>query len=258
VTRRILTLIVAIVLAVIGTTAVLIYVRQADTRALNGQKAVTELVATQQIPAGTTARTAMTNGWLAGQRFPASAVPSDAIGSITPSVAGLVFSSNLAAGQILTRPILGVTVASQNGLPVPRGMVAVTIQMCVNKAVANYIQPGSMIAVFNTFFKGPPLQANGCTGVTIQKQTSFHTRLVLNNVQVLAIGPFQPTAGGATSTAFTQSNSNSTSGQTTELVTLAVNQKDAERVINLATIYLPYMALLGNASSTTPDGSIQP
>jgi len=260
VTRRILTIIVAIVLAVIGTTAVLIYVKQADQRALAGQKAVTELVATQQIPAGTTARTAMTNGWLAGQKFPASSVPSDAVPSITPSVAGLVFTSNLAAGQLLTRPILGVSVASQTGFAVPRGMVAITIQMCVNKEVANYIQAGSKIAIFNTFFSGPPVQASGCQSPNwTSKQKNFRTRLVLNNVEVLAVGNAPASnAGGATSTAFTQNNNNNTSGQTTELVTLAVNQQDAERVVNLATLYLPYMALLGNASGTTPDASIKP
>jgi pilus assembly protein CpaB len=262
VTRRILTIIVAIVLAVIGTTAVLIYVRQADQRALAGQKAVTVLVATQQVPAGTTARSAMTNGWLVGQKYPASSVPSDALSSITPNVAGLVFTSNLAAGQLLTRPILGVAVASSSSLPIPRGMVAVTIQMCVDKAVAGFIQAGSKIAIFNTLnFSGPPVQANGsCQGINpTDKQKNFHTRLVLNNIQVLAVGNAPPSSGtGATSTAFSQNTNNSTSGQTTELVTVAVTQADAERVIDLATLYLPYMALLGNASGTTPDGSIKP
>jgi len=259
VTRRILTIIVAIVLAVIGTTAVLIYVRQADQRALAGQKAVTVLVATQQIPAGTTPRTAMTNGWLSGQKFPASSVPSGALSSITPGVAGLVFTSNLAAGQLLTRPILGVAVTSQIGLAIPHGMVAVSIEMCVQKAVANYIQAGSHIAVFNTFFHGQSVTAT-CSSITWQKQTGIHTRLVLNNVEVLAVGPAPATTtGGATSTAFTPNNNNSTSGQTTVMVTVAVNQQDAERVIQLAQgVYLPYMALLGNASGTSVDESIKP
>jgi pilus assembly protein CpaB len=258
VTRRILTIIVAIVLAVIGTTAVLLYVKQADQRALAGQKAVTELVATQEIPAGTTARTAMTNGWLAGQRFPAASVPSDAVPSITPSVAGLVFTSNLAAGQLLTRPILGVAVASQSGLPIPPGMVAVTIEMCVQKAVAGYVQAGSHIAVFNTFFHGQSVTAS-CSGITWQKQTNIHTRLVLNNVEVLSVGNAPPTgSGAATSTAFTQNSSSSTSGQTTVLITVAVSQQDAERVIQLASVYLPYMALLGHASGTSTDASIKP
>jgi pilus assembly protein CpaB len=260
VTRRILTLIVAIVLAVIGTTAVLIYVKQADQRALNGQKAVTELVATQQIPAGTTARTAMTNGWLAGQKFPASSVPSTAIGSITPDVAGLVFTSSLPAGQLLTRPILGVSVTSQTGFAVPKGMVAISIQMCVDKAVAGYIQAGSKVAIFNTIFK-VPVQNSGCGSLNItSKQLGFKTRLVLNNVEVLAVGNAPAsTSGGATSTAFSQNNNNnSTQGQTTELITVAVSQQDAERLINLATIYVPYMALLGNASGTTTDGSVNP
>ena len=63
-TRRILTIVLAIVLAIIGTGAVLIYAKGADQRALAGQKAVTVLVATQQIPAGTSASTARANGML--------------------------------------------------------------------------------------------------------------------------------------------------------------------------------------------------
>ena len=60
--RRILTIALAIVLAIIGTGAVLLYVKQADKRALAGQKAVTVLVAAQQIPAGTPASTALADG----------------------------------------------------------------------------------------------------------------------------------------------------------------------------------------------------
>jgi pilus assembly protein CpaB len=260
VTRRILTIIVAIVLAVIGTTAVLIYVRQADQRALAGQKAVTVLVATQQIPAGTTARTAMTNGWLSGQKFPASSVPSGALSSLTSSVAGLVFTSDLPAGQLLTRPILGAAVTSSSSLPVPAGMVAVSFQFCVPNAVAGYVLAGSHIAVFNTFLTGGAKSgtSGNCSPANL-KLSQTQARLVLNNVLVVAVGPAPaaPTAGGATSTSFSQNNNNA-SGSGPVLVTMALSQADAERMIELAQAGIPYLALETASSKASPDRTLKP
>ena len=56
--RRVLTIVLAVTLAVLGALAVLVYVNQADARAVEGQKAVTVLVVGKTIPSGTTARDA--------------------------------------------------------------------------------------------------------------------------------------------------------------------------------------------------------
>ena len=55
-TRRIIAVTVAIVLAAIGTGAVLLYLRTADARALEGKEARTVLIADKVIPAGTGAK----------------------------------------------------------------------------------------------------------------------------------------------------------------------------------------------------------
>ncbi len=258
-TRRILTIALAIVVAMIGVVIVLIYVKGADQRAIAGQQAVTVLVATQQVPAGTTAGTALSEGLISAEREPAHSVPSDALASITPALRGLVFSSTLPSGQLLLRPILVTAVQAATGLPIPSGKVAVAIQMCVQKAVAGYIQAGSQIAIFNTFYKAPAGSVTAsCAGDTFSKgATSIHTRLVLNDVQVLAVG--QAGAGGSQATAtgaFSQSSS--TASQTTVMVTVAVDQQDAERLIELAEAYLPYMALETSASDTAPDVVFKP
>ena len=56
--RRTLTIGLAVLLAVLGTAAVLAYVRQANNRALEGVQAVTVLVAGKVIPSGTSASAA--------------------------------------------------------------------------------------------------------------------------------------------------------------------------------------------------------
>jgi pilus assembly protein CpaB len=257
--RRILTIVLAILMAAIGVGVVLIYVKGADQRAIAGQKAVSVLVATQQVPAGTTASAALSEGLIASQRLPAASVPADAVLSLTSDLRGLVFSSDLPSGQLVLRPILVTAVQAATGLPIPAGKVAVTIQMCVQKAVAGYVQAGSQIAIFNTYFKAPPGSVTwSCAGTTFSKGATYiHTRLVLNNVQVLAVGAPSATGSSATATgAFSQSSSAST--EATVMVTVALDQQDAERLIELAESGLTYMAMVNSSSHTSPDFTFKP
>ena len=263
-TRRILTIILAIVLAVVGTGAVLLYVKGADQRAIAGQKAVTVLVATQQIPAGVAAGTALSEGLLSRQKLPAASVPFDAVRLISPELKDLVLSADLPSGQLLLRPMLVATVATRAGLAVPHGKVALSLQFCLTRDVSGYVQAGSTVAVFNTFVSGPPGSASeSCTGISSQKGvTGIHTRLVLPKVQVLAVGAAPAsTAGstGATSTAFAQNNSSTQATNTTiMLVTVAVNQADAERLIHLDETAVPYLALVTSSSGVKADIKFQP
>jgi len=244
----------------IGVAAVLIYVKGADQRAIAGQQAVTVLVATQQVPAGTTAGAALSGGLLSSQKLPAKSVPPDAVRSITPALQGLVLSSDLPSGQLLLRPILVTAVQAATGLAIPPGKVAVTIQMCVQKAVAGYVRAGSQIAIFNTFYSAPPGSVSASfSGTNWPKAVkSIHTRLVLNDVEVLAVGPASASGSQpATATgAFSQNYAASNQGPI--MVTVAVSQVDAERVIELAEAYLPYMALIATSSGTTPDVAFKP
>lgn len=268
-TRRILTIIAAIVLAVIGTGAVMLYIKQADQRALAGQKAVSVLVATQQVPAGTTAGAALRDGFLQAQKLPSESVPADAIRSIGPAISGLVLSGNLPSGQLLLRPMLVTKTVAATGLAIPTGKVALTVQMCLAKAVAGYVRPGSQIAVFNTFFKGKQGAVTvNCTGDSWQSGAKqIHTRLVLTNVSVLAVGSASAGTVGPTGTTttttgiFSQGNSSSSSSSsntTTLMVTVAVSQADAERLILLAEAGIPYMALVTESSGTKPDVTFTP
>lgn len=255
--RRILTIVLAIVLAVIGTGAVLVYVNQADARAIAGQKAVSVLVATQQIPAGTPASTALSDGMLASQRVPAASVPADAVRSLSSALGSLVMSADVPSGELLLRPMLVTAVQASSGIAIPAGKIAVTIALCVPQAVAGYVHSGSQVAIFDTIVQSGTLSVS-CNSSSLQANTTtkITTRIVLTRVTVLAIGQAQ-NPSQATSTAFTQSSSSSGSGpQGSVLVTLAVSQADAERVIELAQAGLPYLALLTPASVVGPDHGI--
>ena len=264
--RRVLAITLAIVLAVLGTAGVLAYVHAADARALAGQRAVTGLVAQGKIPSGTTAGTALQSGILVSQKLPASAVPSEAVSSITPAVSGLVMDTDLQPGQVLLRPMLVTSSQLTGALAIPRGMVAVTISLCLPAAVAGYVQPGSEVAVFDTYSnsKSKTVQGN-CIGSGSNQSSGgglVLTRVVLPRVLVLSVGP-APYAGtngtsstSANSTASSTDPTPSTSNQV--LVTLAVDQADAERLILVTEAGVSYLALLTTSSQTGFDAKVVP
>ena len=263
--RRTLTVMLAVLLAVLGTGAVLLYVHQANTRALAGQRAVTALVAQGLVPAGTTASAAVHEGLLASQTLPAGSVPADAVHFISPAMSSLVVSADVQPGQLLLRPMLVTAAQVTNGLAIPSGMVAVSILFCVPEAVAGNIHPGSQVAVFDTVITG---QSNvnaqaACSGPHqwISGDTA-NTKLILAKVTVLEVGLASANSQGSAqsgSSAFGNGSSNSNS-QNSELVTVAVNQHDAERVIQLTEDGLPYLALVdanSGLSATTTGVSAQ-
>jgi pilus assembly protein CpaB len=250
--RRVLTVLLAVLLAVIGTGAVLAYVRQADARALAGQKAVRVLVAQQQIPAGTAAGAALRGGMLTSEVLPASSVPANAVSSVAPDLAGLVSSTDIPPGQVLLRPMLVPATQVTGALAIPAGMVAVTINLCIPEAVAGNLHPGSQVAVFSTGAAaagtGGGLTASaGCSGQHQQQGGAAHSRLVLPSVEVLSTGQATsaaPASSPAASTASSQSSSPAGPGQGAMLVTLAVTQANAARLIQLTVTGLPYLALV--------------
>lgn len=255
-TRRLLITISALVLAGIGTSSVLAYVRRADARALAGMKAVTVLVAQNSVPEGTSAGGALQQGLLASQKLPASSVPADAVRTITPDLSSLVLSSNLQAGQLLLRPSLVTAAQTTAGMVIPPGMMAVSVRFCVPEAVANAVQANSEVAVFNTVVAGAGGQVSAqpaCDGPHQQPQASWvRTRLVLGRVKVLSVGTAASQSGSTASTTSSQASS-SASSQSSVLVTMALSQADAEKVIQLTETGLPYLALLSPSSDTSPD-----
>jgi pilus assembly protein CpaB len=242
--RRVLAIALAVVLAVLGTGGVLAYVNHANARALAGQQAVTVLVARQVIPAGTTAADAQAQGLLGTERMPASSVPADALATISPDLSGLVMDAAVQPGQLLLRTMLVTKAQNSNGLTIPHGMFALAIQFCVPEAVAGNLHSGSQVAVFQTIADG---NANvtaqaACAGPhSFTPAQNFRTSLVLPNVKVLAVGQAANVQSGSSST------SNSGSGQpNVGLVTLAVSQADAVKLIQISENGLPYLALLAS------------
>ena len=270
--RRVLTVALAILLAVLGTAGVLAYVHKADSRALDEMKPVSVLVAQGQIPAGTSANSAHQQGLLRSERLPASSVPVNAVRSITPELGALVVSAQVPAGQLLLRPMLvtSAQATATGALAIPTGMVAVTIPLCMSEDVAGYVQPGSHVAVFDTYATKKATLQESCnqSGESHQAQGpgTVATRIVLPRVLVLATG--QAAASGTTGTSTTASSGAFSHNSQTDppasapagsvMVTMAVSQANAERLILITRAGLPYLALLTSSSQTGFDSGLQP
>jgi pilus assembly protein CpaB len=228
-TRRILAITIAIALAGLGAAGGLFLIMSADTRArANIQDAVTVAIATKRISVGTTGARVRDGRMMRLERMPRSSVPSDALSDISPELDRMVVTSNIAVGQVLLAAHFGEQSQVTSGLPLPEGKMAVTVQTGAPEQVAGYVQPGAQVVVFLTY---ELIDRNG------RKSGIERTRVLLPRVEVLAVGTYQ--------TEQSRNNGDPVTGaanqRNTVMVTLAVNQQEAERLIgglNTGTLYL--------------------
>jgi pilus assembly protein CpaB len=241
--RRLLSIGLTLLLAAVGTIAVLVYVRNADARAMAGKRATPVVVADTRVPAGTSAEAALRNGWLRLEKMPAETVPTNALGEISAELAKLVATADIQAGQLLLKSMFAATKPTAAGLPIPEGKVAVSIELGAPQRVAGYVKAGSQIAVFDTYtVLDEKSRTPSGAGLEKQHESTQVTRLLLPKVEVLALGaPPNPNV-----------KSGDGGGQGGVLVTVAATQAEAERLIQRAQFGTLHFALLTDSSQIAP------
>ena len=171
-----------------------------------------------------------------------------------------MLSADLQPGQLLLRPMLVTAAQETSGLPIPSGMVAVTVNLCLPEAVAGNIKAGSEVEVFDTYGPKATLLTAGANCSLPHEQQDYgdaRTRVVLPRVQVLSVGA-AGTSASATSSSSSSSSPSSSSSSSAVLVTVAVSQAGAGRLILLTETGLPYLALLTGSAQTSVDTSLRP
>jgi pilus assembly protein CpaB len=266
---RLLTITLAVVLAMFGVVAVLAYVRQANERAVNGLKAETVMVAAGAIPAGTSLSKAQQEDLLSTEKVPDSSLTTQAVRSVTALNEHLVMSGAVAKGQVLLQNMLAkagrLTVGSNPALPLPQGDIGVTMEMCLDADVAGYVQPGSYVAVFDT------MAASGSMQYTCSShqppQGKIATAVVVARVEVLSVTSFSPQGTSSATQQLATDPTNQASSQSSEdevLVTLAArSQAQAEDLTLVNSAGDPAFGLLTQGSDTRVDvpfinNSLQP
>jgi pilus assembly protein CpaB len=251
-----LTIVLAAVLGLFGVVAVVAYAHQANQRAVAGLNPETVMVANAAIPAGTSLNQARKQHLVSLERVPAKSLSTPAVESTTNG--RLVMNATVAQGQVLLLNMLGPAGSpTASSFVVPPGYVAVTVDMCIAEAVASYLAPGSKVAIFDTV---TPVNFQRTCGAShqalqISQLLKSGTAVVVPEAQVLAVGPSSAAQGTSASTNVTvntdPTSSSSASANTEVLVTLALKQSNAERVIEIAELGMPYMALLGPGANIT-------
>lgn len=213
--RRRLLLVAAATVAALGTLLVFLYVRGADARAAQRFDNVEVLRAVTQIDPGETIEAAAGSGKLQLQPVPRSQLLPDFQTTID-ALKGLVATTTIYPGEQIISDKFGGVATARSALTIPVGQMAISVNLTDPARVAGFVNPGSQVAIF-------------LNGTDPQNSQPF-TRLLLQRVTVLGVGSSTPVSTTTTAT---------DGQQTTEqlprtLLTLAVDQVDAQRVLYAA------------------------
>ena len=241
--RRFGLLAVALVVALLGTFAVFSYVSQVEAKTLSGAEPVDVLVAAQQLAEGTSGAAAAQAQLVQLVSMPRKSVPEGALTSLD-SVSTQTLISDVFAGEVLLRAKFADQTARTGNLLIPKEKIAISVQLGDPQRVAGFVVPGSEVAVFLTLDNAASSQAGGETGDAAATGDGSVTRLLLPRTSVIAVGPatLRPVAEGEAAT----------NAVATAVLTLALTQQEAEKLVHGTQKGQLYMGLLSTTSKTGP------
>jgi pilus assembly protein CpaB len=184
------------------------------------------IVAAAQIPAGTTGAVVAQSGLAIVQSVPQRNLPPGALTNLG-SVDKKQLASDVYPGEVLiAAKFTDASQARTGALAIPDDKLAVSVQLDDPQRVAGFVVPGSQVAVFYT--------PNNQEGDTSQ------TGVILPRSLVIAVGPSTLQANGATGAG--------TQAAPTAILTLALNQRQAEMLVLAQQTGTLYLGLLSDKS----------
>jgi len=240
--RRVVGLLVAVVLALAGTVALVAFVAGAEERALEGEELVEVYVVTDTITGGTPGDEI--EAMVIVEEVPIKVRPANAVDNLA-ALRGRVAAVDLQPGEQLinTRFIAVAEFADRAvGVQIPEDMVEITILLEPQEAVGGLLEPGQTVAVFASF---DPFESSGATVFEIDgepvpipesvasESTPNTTDIILRKVLVTAVQE-APDTGGFNTGDDEGRNRLNTAPEDALLVTLAVVPNDAERIVYTA------------------------
>lgn len=234
--RRRLLLVVAAVIAALGVALVFVYARGADSRAADKYDAVEVLTASQEILPGESLDDAIDSGKVK-LTYVAEAQLLDGATDKTDKLEGDVALVTIYPGEQLVPVKFGGEdeVKAAAVLPIPKGKLAISINVAEDARVGEFIQAGAQVAIILTRPKdGSPID----------------TRVLLERVTVLADGiktSISPDDGEEQPTA---------DDSIQRLITVAVSQREAEKVRFAEQVGNLSIGLLNDASDVKSDDGV--
>jgi len=235
--RRVIAIVAALVVALLGVVGVVVYAQAADGRAVEGQAAQTVFIAKAEVPMGTTAADAVNQQLMVPERVVAKGVPQGALKTVTADVAKLVATSPILPGEIVLASRFGALSSTANTQTIPAGKIAITVSLTDPQRIAPLLTPQSHIVIFDTLGGKPGGAA----------ATSQETRILLSDVEVIGVGS-QTAKPTPTATPGAQQQAGNAA-----LVTVAVSPADGQLLVHaVQTGNLLYGGLLGSGVKVDP------
>ncbi|MEQ6901165.1 Flp pilus assembly protein CpaB [Nocardioides sp. YIM 152588] len=230
--RRRLLLVVAAVIATCGVALVFVYAQGADARAAEQYDTVEVLTATERILPGESIDDAIEVGKVRLSDVTRAQLLPDASTSAA-DLRGTVALTTLYPGEQLIPLKFGGAddVEAAASLPIPEDKLAISIAVEDAARVGDFIRPGAEVAVFLT-------------------QPTESTRTLLGRVTVLAFGA--STAVPTDPAAQTEVRND----DLRSLLTVAVTQREAEKVRFAESVGALSVALLNDGSKVKPDEGV--
>lgn len=205
--KRWIALVGAVVLAGVGTLALVSYVRGIESRTLEGAQLIETFVAKDTIAAGVVGAAAVSDGLIVKQAMPRKMVPEGVIQSLK-EIENRVASVDILKGE----QILGerfVRPAEARGLlPIPPDRQAMSIELAAQTGVAGFVQQGDRVSIIAQLEEPEP-----------------KAQFLMQDIQVIAVGQRVAEAGeGESGDKQVQQN------QQKVLMTLAVTPGEAEKL----------------------------
>ncbi len=246
--RRFGLLAVAFVVAMLGTFAVFSYVSKVEAKTLDGAQPVDVLVASEQLLAGTSGKALATSKLVQLVPMPRKSVPEGALTALD-TVGTQTLVSDVFAGEVLLRAKFADQTARTGNLIIPKDKIAMSVELGDPQRVAGFVVPGSEVAIFVTIEKGSD-EAQGpsdpaAPAATDDSSDDTVTRLLLPRTSVIAVGPstLRPTESAEPADEEAVAKA---------VLTVAVTQAEAERLVHATQGGSLYMGLLSATSQTAP------
>ena len=217
--RRPVMLIIAMIIALLGTSLIVLYVRGIDARATEGQEMVEVLAASATIEMGEKVSSAMEAGKLEKRSVRKADVVEGALTN-TSSISNDVALSTVYPGEQLVASRFG-SPSETGSLSIPDDKLAVSVELTDSQRVAGFVQPGSEVAIFIS--GEPTITSPDGSSRALPSQT----RLLLPKVEVIGVG----TTAISSKTTKTDGGDQVVEQVPSTILTVAVSQKDAEKLI---------------------------
>jgi len=215
-------LIVALLIALVGTSIIVLYVQGIDARATEGQELVEVLTATDVIDIGEDVSAAQEAGKFEKTEVRKADLVEGALSS-TSSISDLVALGTIFPGEQVIARKFG-SLGDADTLVIPDDKIAISVELTDPERVAGFVNPGSEVAIF--------ISADPVKILPDGKEQKLapYTRLLLPKVEVVGVG----TTSVAAKTTTTEDGEEEVEQVARTILTVAVDQKEAEKLIYAA------------------------